>query len=120
MIGQKLAAKRIPALQELSYRDRLTALNLEWLEHCCLRLDLCLLYRIIFGMCDIDLNGILVLRGDFPTRGHRYKVMQEHGTNNYRKNFFVQRVAPIWNSLHHPLSTSVRSLDSNSRWTMST
>jgi len=49
-------------------------------------------------MCTVDLNGILVLRGDVPTRGHRYKVVQEHCTN-YRKNFFAQRVAPIWNSL---------------------
>ena len=36
-------------------------------------------------------NGLLSLRGDVLTRGHRYKVMQEHCTNNYRKNFFVQR-----------------------------
>jgi len=46
-------------------------------------------------MCGVDLNSILLLRGDVPTRGHRYKVMLEHCTNNYRKNFFVQRVAPI-------------------------
>jgi len=45
-------------------------------------------------MCDVDLNGILVLRGDFPTKGHRYKVMQEHCTNNYRKNFFVEQSTP--------------------------
>jgi len=50
-------------------------------------------------MCDVDLNSILLLRGDVPTRGHWYKVMLEHRTNNYRKNFFVQRVAPLWNSL---------------------
>jgi len=50
-------------------------------------------------MCDVDLSGILVLRGDVPTRGYRYKLVQEHCANNYRKNFFAQRVAPIWNSL---------------------
>jgi len=49
-------------------------------------------------MYDVDLSGILVLRGDVPTRGHRYKIVQEHCAN-YRKNFFAQRVAPIWNSL---------------------
>jgi len=59
-----------------------------------------MLYTIIVGMCDVDLNGIRSLRGDrdVPTKGHRYEVMQEHCTNNYRKNF-AQRVAPIWNSL---------------------
>ena len=31
---------------------------------------------------------ILLLRGDVPTIDHRYKLMQEHCTNNYHKNFF--------------------------------
>jgi len=81
------------ALQDLSYRDRLAALNLDSIE---LRLliDLYSLYKIIFGMCDIDLNSLLSLRGDVLTRGHRYEVMQEHRISNYRKNFFVQHVAP--------------------------
>ena len=50
-------------------------------------------------MCDVDLSGTLVLRGDVPTRGHRYIIVQEHCANNYRKNIFAQRVASIWNSL---------------------
>jgi len=51
-------------------------------------------------MCDVDLSGILVLRGDVLTRGHRYKiVIHEHCANNYRKTFFAQRVDPVWNSL---------------------
>jgi len=90
---------RISVLQELSYSERLTASNLKSLEYRHLGLDLYLLYKIIFGMCEVNLNSILSLRGDVPTRGHRYKVMLEHCTNNYHKNFFVQRVAPIWNSL---------------------
>ena len=40
-----------------------------------------------------------VLMSVWPTRGHRFKIMLEHCTNNYRKNFFMQRVAPVWNSL---------------------
>ena len=96
---QRQFNKRILSLQELSCRDRLSALNLESLEHHRLLLESFFMYKITFGMCDIDLNGILVLRGDVPTRGHQYKVVQEHCTNNYRKNFFAQPVAPIWNSL---------------------
>ena len=96
---QRQFTKRILVLQELSYSERLTALNVKSLEYRRLCLDLYLLYKIIFGMCDVDLNSILLLRGTVPTRGHRYKVMLEHCNNNYRKNFFVQRVAPIWNSL---------------------
>ena len=41
-----------------------------------LRADLYLLYKIIFGMRDIDSNSLLSLRGD-AVRGHRYKVIQE-------------------------------------------
>jgi len=33
-------------------------------------------------MFDIDLNSILSLRGGVLTTGHRYKVIQEHCTNN--------------------------------------
>jgi len=83
------------------YRDGLAALNLvtRTSPFSRLRADICLRYKIIFGMCDIDLNNILSLRGDVLTRGHRYKVMQEHCTDNFRYDFFVQRVAPIWDSL---------------------
>ena len=48
----------------------------------------------------VDTDNLYVLRLDVsrPTRGHRFKIMLEHCTN-YRKNFFIQRVAPVWNSL---------------------
>jgi len=52
-------------------------------------------------MCDINSNSLLSLRvrGHAATGGHRHKLIQEHCTNNYRIIFFVQRVAPVWNSL---------------------
>jgi len=96
---QRQFTKHISVLQELSYSESYFKLNLKSLKYRRLCLDLYLLYKTIFGMCDVNLNSILSLRGDVPTRGHRYKVMLEHCTNNYHKNFFVQRVAPIWNSL---------------------
>jgi len=66
-----------------------------------LRSDLCMMYKIVFGLCDVDADNMYVLRLDVsrPTRGHCFKIMLEHCTNNYRKNFFIQRVAPVWNSL---------------------
>jgi len=67
---QRQFTKRISVLQELSNSERLTALNLKSLEYRRLCLDLYLLYRIIFCMCDVNLNSILSLRGDVPTRGH--------------------------------------------------
>jgi len=67
---QRQFTKRISVLQELSYSERLTALNLKSLEYRRLCLDLYLLYKIIFGMCDVNLNSILSLRGYVPTRDH--------------------------------------------------
>jgi len=64
---QRHFTKRITALHE-------HALNLESPELRRLRADICLLHKITFGMCDIDLNNrpILTLRGCvFLTRGHR-------------------------------------------------
>jgi len=55
-------------------------------------------------MCDVDLNDILLLRGDISIRGHRYKLMQERCTNNYRKNFFAQRVWLQSGTVHAPPS----------------
>ena len=52
---------RISVLQELSYSERLTASNLKSLEYRHLGLDLYLLYKIIFGMCEVNLNSILSL-----------------------------------------------------------
>ena len=98
---QRQFSKRIPALQGLSYPERLTALNLDSLELRRLRSDLCMMYKIVFGLCDVDSDNLYVLRLDVsrPTHGHCFKIMLEHCTNNYRKNFFIQCVAPVWNSL---------------------
>ena len=66
-------------------------------------------------MCDIDLNGNLVLRGDDPTRGYRYTVMQEDcliiTVRTFSHNVWVQSGTVS----HHPLSTSAHSLDLNIR-----
>jgi len=61
--------------------------------------DLNLLYKIISGMCGIDLNSLLSLCSDATTRGHQHKIIQEHCTSSHHRNFFMQCVAPIWNSL---------------------
>ena len=71
-------------------RSRLTALNLDSLELRRLRSDLCMMYKIVFGLCDVDTDNLYVLRLGVskPTRGHRFKIMLEHCTNNYRKNLY--------------------------------
>jgi len=53
---QRQFTKRIPALQELSYRDRLSALNVESLEHRHLRLDL-----FMVALCNRADHNIFIL-----------------------------------------------------------
>jgi len=74
-----------------------------------------LMDKIIFGMCDVDLSGILVLRGDVSTRRHRYKIVQEHCANNTVRTFSRNVWLQSGTVSHHPLSTSAHSLDLNVR-----
>ena len=85
----------------LTYKERLSVLGLESLELRRLRTDILLMYKILFGIIDVDVSrSLFVLRpNDRPTRGHSYKLLQEHCVTDTRKRFFSQRVASIWNSL---------------------
>ena len=76
-------------------------LGLESLELRRLRTDILLTYKTLFGIIDVDVSrSLFVLRpNDRPTRGHSYKLLQEHCVTDTRKRFFSQRVASIWNSL---------------------
>ena len=59
--------KRLPGIGHLTYRERLSALNLESLEIRRLRLNLLLTY-ILFGMADIDSHKLFCLRANIkPT-----------------------------------------------------
>ena len=56
---------------------------------------------LVSGLCWwslINSNSLLSLLGDAVTTGHRYKVIQEHCINNYRKKFLCN----VW-----PLSGTV-------------
>jgi len=91
--------KRLPGISHLT--ERLSVLALESLELTRLRTDILLTYKILFGIIDVDVSrSLFVLRpNDRPTRGHSYKLLQEHCVADTRKRFFSQRVASIWNSL---------------------
>ena len=56
--------------------------------------DLCMMYKIVFGLCDVDTDNLYILSLDvnWPTRGHCFKIMLEHGTNNYHKKTFLYSV----------------------------
>ena len=82
------------------YMERLKRLNWPSLE--LRRMYLCLvqLYKIMFGLCDIDKFKYLDIVGESRTRSsHRYKLRQKHACTNYFKFSFFNRYISDWNSL---------------------
>jgi len=65
-------------------------LGLESLELRRLRTDILLTYKILFNIIDVDVShSLFVLRpNDRPSRGHSFKLLQEHCITDTRKRFF--------------------------------
>ena len=55
---QCMFTKRIPCLRHLTHDERLPSSKLESLKHRRLSLDLVLLYKIVHGFVDINMNDI--------------------------------------------------------------
>ena len=74
---------------------------MESLELRRLHSDLILTYKILFGLTSITAFDFF----SFPnpthnTRGHAYKLFENHCRINIRQHFFAERVIKPWNSLH--------------------
>ena len=95
---QRRFTKRIYGLQDISYRERLQILKLDSLECRRLRFDLILVYKILFGHTNLDVDDYFVLNSSF-TRGHAYKLIPQHCNVNTRKYYFSFRVISVWNTL---------------------
>jgi len=87
----------------MPYVDRLAVLRLESLELRRLKADLIFLYKIIHdhGLVDIVvcLDYFSFNNNYVRTRSHQLKINVQYSRTNIRKNFFINRVIPIWNSL---------------------
>src|ERR1700751_5507425 len=53
---QRRFTKRIPGLRQICYQERLKKLSLSTLERRRLELDLCMVYRIVYGLCDLKFS----------------------------------------------------------------
>jgi len=102
----------------MPYEQRLNTLYLESLEHRRLVTDLTLVYQILHGHYDTQLDATLCIIDNSRTRGHSYKLLKTHCTIDANKYFFANRVISKlkWNNLpnlvvHFPtLSTFTRHL----------
>ena len=102
---QRKFTKYLPGFWNLSYVQRLNALNLQSLEERRLIFDLVLMFKIVHGDVDIDPN-LLFSFNQNPTRGHDRRVCIQYSRLNCRKYFFVNRVAERWNSLDQSIINS--------------
>jgi len=117
---QKRATKIPNILKNIDYLDRLEALHLTTLEKRRTRGDLIYMFKIVKGIDHIDLRRSLDFN-DSKTRGHEYRFSREKFSakraNDYsrfvtiRHNFFLNRIASLWNSLPSQV-VSAQSLNS--------
>ncbi len=111
---QRRATKLVPALKNLSYGDRLQALDLFSLERRRERGDLIETFKILKGLERIDSRKFfkLVDRSS-NTRGHSLKLYKPSLKKNLncRKNYFTQRVINVWNSLPQKVVSAKTTLE---------
>jgi len=62
--------------------------------------DLILTYKMLFGLTSISVSDFFSLPNHIHnTRGHAYKVLENHCRINVRQHFFAECVIKPWNSL---------------------
>ena len=89
---QKRFTKRLLGLNFLDYNERLALLDLESLELRRLKADLCMTYKIIFNLVDLNVDNFFAVRTDKITRGHPYTLVKPLCKVRARSNFLACRV----------------------------
>ena len=100
---QSKAIKMVNGLENLSYPEKLKALDLEPLTERRTKADLLQVYKIINEVCDVDKNIWFSLVGN-NGRNTRLtacpvNIKQQRFHTDTRKYFFSNRVVNSWNSL---------------------
>ena len=95
---QRAATRWVPELRELSYEERLQALNLTTLEARRKRGALITLYKCKTGMINIDKEDFIT-PGDSRTRGNSKKLQRKVGKIDPKKHGFPNIFIESWNKL---------------------
>ena len=89
---QKRFTKRLPGLKVLDYHERLAFLGLESLELRRLKADLCMTYKIMFILVNLNVDNFFAVRTNKITRGHPYTLVKPLCKVLCRSNLFAYRV----------------------------
>ena len=114
---QRRATKLIPSIADLTYTERLRALNLPTLQYRRLRQDLLFIYKYSQNLLSLDTNthcrscqhnsSMFIPSYSQTTRGHhlKYQIFHHQGARN---KFLTTRAIPTWNRL------SIKTINSTS------
>jgi hypothetical protein len=90
---------------------------MERLEQRRIKQDLILTYKIYFRLVDIKATDLFTLaKTDRDTRGHKYKLLQNHCRVDVRKYYFAERIVRQWNIYVHKNRTLVAFAGSKSTY----
>ena len=107
---EKRFTKRLLDLYFLDYHERLALLCLESIELRRLKPDLCMTYKIMFNLVNLNVDNFVAVRTNKITRGHAYILVKSLCKVRARSNFFACRVVDPWNNLDAK-SNSFKSLN---------
>lgn len=96
---QRRWTKNIVGLENLSYADRLSALDLFSVHGKLLRADLIECWKIMHGVTPFDSSRLFQLAPVVGTRGHDYKLAHVRCSLECRRRFFSVRIVGLWNFL---------------------
>ncbi len=96
---QRRSTRMLPGMAEKYYEERLKILKIPTLTYRRLRGDMLEVYKMTSGEYDQEVIPDHAIASNTTTRGHNKKLFHWRSTNATRKNFFSNRVVPVWNSL---------------------
>lgn len=108
---QKHFTKRIPEFyfSDLAYLGRLQALKLDSIEMRMLKLSLNELFKIVYGITDVDSKLFFKFREKrHNTRSNSLQIDLQQFHSNKKRFFFSTRVAQAWNDLPQGVVTATK------------
>ena len=104
---QRRATKLVHSIKDLSYAERLKKLGLFSLAQRRERGDLIMVYKIVHGHVNLDVNKLLQFSDYKGTRGHQYKLkLTKTSRTEIGRNGFTQRTVLPWNALPNHIISS--------------
>ena len=96
---QRRFSRLFPHLRHVSYRNRLSDLNLHSLHARRLRYELIFIYKILNGLVDIDPSAFFVYSSSSSLRRHSLKLIPPSSSKDYRRYFFTVDSVFHWNRM---------------------